>query len=414
MKLTKLVNLIIGNRQLVILLALGLIIRLTLALLPGMKIDVDAWYAWAERLNEVGFSQFYSDQIWTNYTPGYLYVLWILGFLKDFFQINTSVFYLILKLPSIISEIILGIFIYFIISKRSIVWAKIAAASILLNPALIFNTAVWGQIDGLFSLILILSVYYLNYKRYFLSSFLFSIGFLIKPQAILLLPVFALYFFNNLKIKNLAKFIIVTPVVILLLSLPFFVQQPLLGIVNLFLKMAGDYSATSLFAYNFWGAVGFWIPDQTIWNGLSYKVWGYILYFLYWIIVGYFYFKKRLSLYALATLFALSFFFLPTRVHERYLYSALIFLILYAATIKSRVLLILSAILSFIHLLNLYYVYVYYNELYLNLPRLLYNGIFYQLLDSSSKILSALSTSIFILITIVTIRTGYVRKKTKT
>lgn len=414
MQLTKLTNFIKNNQQLVILLTLGFVIRLLLATLPGMKIDVDTWYSWVERLKEVGFSRFYNDQIWTNYTPGYLYILWLLGFLKDFFQINTSFFYLILKVPSIISEIILSIFIYKIIAKKSILWAIIATGLILLNPALIFNSSIWGQIDGLFTLILILSIYYFNYERYFLSSFMLGIGFLIKPQAILLLPIFALYFLNNLRIKYLAKFIIIAPGVILLLSLPFFVQQPFSGIVNLFLKMAGDYSATSLFAYNFWGVVGFWIPDQTIWNGLTYKVWGYILYFLYWIIVGYFYFKRGLSLYAVTALAVLSFFFLPTRVHERYLYSALVFLILYATTIKSRILLILSAILSFIHLLNLYHVYVYYNELYLNLPRLLYNGIIYQLLNSSSKVLSALSTSIFILITIVTIRSGYVHKKTKT
>lgn len=400
------------DRILLLLILLGIISRIILINVPGFKVDVDAWFAWAERLNQVSFSQFYSHQIWTNYTPGYLYVLWMLGFLKDFFQINTPLFYLILKLPSIISEIILGIFIYIIIARKSTLWGLIAAVSILLNPALIFNSAIWGQIDGLFTLILVLSVYYFNYKRFLLSSFLFGLGFLIKPQAILLLPVFALYFFKNLKIKYLTIFVIVAPVVILILSSPFFIQQPIFGIINLFFKMAGDYSTISLFAYNFWGGVGFWIPDQTIWNGLSYKIWGYILYLLYWIVVGYFYLKKGLSLYAIAALFALSFFFLPTRVHERYLYSALVFSFLYAAAIKSRVLLILSAILSSIHLLNLYYVYVYYNELYFNLPRLLYNGILYQLLNSSSKVLSVLSTSIFILITIVIIRSGYVHKKT--
>lgn len=392
----------------------GLIIRLALIPIPGFKIDVDTWAAWASRVYGLGFSNFYSDQIWTNYTPGYLYILWFLGFLKNLFQIGNSTFYLILKLPSIISEIILSIFIYKIIAKKSTSWANITTGLILFNPAFIFNSSIWGQIDGLLTLFLILSLYYFHYQRFFLSLCLFGIGFLIKPQAILILPFMALYFVKNLKIRNLVIFVSAAPVVILLLSLPFFTQQPFSGIVNLFVKMLGDYPSTSLFAYNFWGVVGFWIPDQTIWNGLSYQAWGYILYLLYWILVGYFYLKKELSLYALAALFTLSFFFLPTRVHERYLYPALVFLIFYAAAIKSRVLLILSAILSFIHLLNLYYVYVYYNELYLNLPRLLYNGTIYQLLNGSSKVLSALSTSIFILITIVTVRLGYVRQKTKT
>lgn len=414
MKLTKLANLTAENRLLVILLSFSLTVRLIFALFPGMKIDVDAWFAWAIRLNEVGFSHFYSDQIWTNYTPGYLYILWLLGLLKDFFQINTAFFYLILKLPSIISEIILGIFIYKAVSKRSTLWGLLATASILLNPALIFNSAIWGQIEGLFTLILVLTIYYFHHKKYLFSSFLWGVGFLIKPQAILLLPIFALFFLKNLGITNLAKFISIAPAVVLLSSLPFFIKQPFSGIADLFFKMVGDYSVTSLFAYNFWGLVGYWIPDQTSWHGLSYKDWGYILYFLYWIMVGYFYFKKGFSLWALAVFSALGFFFLPTRVHERYLFPALVFLILYAGTIKSRILLMLSIILSFIHFLNLYYVYVYYNELYLNLPKLLYHDNIYKLLDKSPKVLSALSTSVFIFITMVVVKRVYVHKKTTT
>lgn len=392
--------------NLYIIIIIGLLFRLLLIPLPGFQIDVNVWFAWAERLNQTGFANFYSDQIWTNYTPGYLYILGFLGFIKNLFLINDSVFTLILKLPSIVAEIILGIFIYKQLVPKSFIWATMGLTFILFNPVFIFNSSVWGQIDGLFSLALIMSIYFLNKGRLIPSTIFLSLGFLIKPQAIALLPLFALFLIRNFSVKNLSQLIIPFLLTVFSLSLPFFINQPFSGLPKLFSKMVSDYSFTSLYAYNFWGMIGFWIPDNTLWSGLSYQTWGYILLASYWIVVGYLYFKKKLSVYALATLATLGFFFLPTRVHERYLYPAIVFLILLAAYHKSRLLLILSGALTFLHLLNLYYVYVYYNEFYLRLPKMLYNPIIYNFLDTNNKGLSLISTIIFILIIISIIKYG--------
>ena len=90
----------------------GLTIRLVLANVPGFKIDTDDWFAWALRLDEVGFSKFYSNQVFSDYTPGYMYILSLLVFVKNLLQIDNPTFYLILKLPAIFAEIILGALIY--------------------------------------------------------------------------------------------------------------------------------------------------------------------------------------------------------------------------------------------------------------------------------------------------------------
>lgn len=389
---------------LLIILMLGFLGRLMLAFLPGFKIDMDAWFAWAVRLNQTGFVNFYSDQIWTNYTPGYLYILGFLGFIKNLFNLNDSIFYLILKLPSVTAEIILGVLIYKQIAKKSLIWARIAAGMVLLNPIFVFNSAIWGQIDGLLSLMLVVSIYLLNQKNLIISSIFLGLGFLIKPQAVALFPVFILFLIKNPSVKNFLKLTTPFLLIVFSLSLPFFMNQPFSGITELFSKMVSDYPYTSLFAYNFGGVVGFWIADKNIWNTLSYQSWGYILLTTYWIIIGYFYFRKKLSIYALATLATLAFFFLPTRVHERYLYPAIVFLILSSAIYKSKLLIALTGILSLLHFLNLYYVYVYYNEIYLKLPKVLYYPIIYNFLDTNGKNLSLISTIVFILITIVIIR----------
>lgn len=400
------------NQLVISLIGLGLITRLLLAVLPGFRIDVDAWFAWAQRLNQLGFANFYSDQIWTNYTPGFLYLLGLLGWIKNLLQINDSLFYLVLKLPSILAEMTLAVFIYQWFINKSKTWAKIALMAILFNPAFIFNSAVWGQIDGLFSLALVLSIYFLMQQRFIFSSIFLALGLLIKPQAIFLLPVFGLYLLKNFSLKNFFQLSLPLIFTTFLISLPFFPNLPFTGLINLIYKMLGDYPLSSLYAYNFWGISGFWINDSNLWNGLTLKTWGYLLYIFYWIMIIFLYFEKKISLYSLATLATLGFFFLPTRVHERYLYPAISFLILTAVTLKSRLLLILTVCLSLIHFLNLYYVYVYYNEFYLKMPKLLYHPTLYNLLDTQGRSLSFLSTTIFVLISLVIAKLNYEHSKT--
>ncbi len=371
---------------------------------------MDSWFAWAIRLNQVGFADFYSDQIWTNYTPGYLYILKLLGFFKIIFSIPDNAFYFVLKIPSIAAEIILSILIYRLIYIKSVIWARISAGLVLLNPSFIFNSSIWGQIDGLLALIMLLSIYFLIQKKLILSSFLLGLAFLVKPQSIGVLPILLLFLIRNFSVKHLIQTIMPIISVILILSLPFYTSH-LLGLPQLFYNMIGDYSYTSLFAYNFWGWVGFWIKDSIVWNNLSYYQWGYILFGLYWLLLSFLFLKKKLSIYSLATLAMLGFFFLPSRIHDRYLYPGLFFLIVSTGISKSKSLLILTGLLTLIHFLNLYYVYVYYNEIYLKLPRILYNINLYNYLDGSGKFLSLLSTVLFIIITFVVIKNDFNLKK---
>lgn len=394
------------NTPFLIVLVIGILIRIMISLLPGFKIDMDAWITWAYRLNQFNFANFYSDQVWTNYTPGYLYVLSILGYIKNLFVISDQAFYILLKLPSIIAEIFLGILVYKILGKPQ-KWALVASSFILLNPAFIINSSIWGQIDGLFCLMLVLSVYFLTQKKIIYSSSLLGLSFLIKPQAIILSPVFALFIIKNFSVKNILQLTIPAIVTIFLLSLPFFTTKPIFGIPQLFLKMISDYSYTSLNAYNLWGIVGFWIPDNEIWHGFTYQIWGYILFFFYWLSVLYFYLKGKLTIYSLATLATLSFFFLPTRVHERYLYPALVFLIIVAFQFRSKVLISLASALSVLHLANLYYVYILYNKFQLNYSDALYSKYIYSFVANQPYLLSALSSMFFIATSIIIIKLNY-------
>lgn len=397
---------ILKDRFLIYIIILGFLIRIIFAFLPGFKVDVNAWFVWSERLTSLPLSQFYSDQIWTNYTPGYLYILYFLGHIKNLLGGGDGLFYLVLKLPAIIAEVVLTIFVYkkLIHQKR---WAKISALAIIFNPAFIFNSSIWGQIDGLLTLMMVLTVFFLDKRNLVLSSIFWGLSFLIKPQTIALLPVYGIFIKRN--IKNIIQIIFPAILIIFLFSLPFFPGQPLSGIFNLFFRMMRDYSFTSLYAYNFWGGLGFWIPDNLLWLGIPYQLWGYFLLIGFWVLV-FLTTRHKLSLYSLAALATLSFFFLPTRVHERYLYPAIVFLIVVVSRMRSVKLLLMVVVLTFSHFLNLYYVYVYFNEFYYKMPKILYNPILYNFLDSFGGPISLLSMVIFILISIMIIKYAKIDK----
>src|SRR5699024_6481538 len=62
---------------------LGLTVRLVLGYSQtGYQIDMDTFKSWARIVNEVGFSQIYRQDIFLDYPPGYLYVLWALERLR--------------------------------------------------------------------------------------------------------------------------------------------------------------------------------------------------------------------------------------------------------------------------------------------------------------------------------------------
>lgn len=331
-------------------------VKLLFSFLPSFAIDMSTWLAWGYRLAELGPAHFYSTDIWTHYTPGFLYWLFLggkVGLLNEFF----------IKASSIVADVFLGLIIYSLVKKA---WSeKAALVSFLfytLNPGIIFNSSVWGQIDGVFTLFLFLAIYFLLEKpKLFISAFFWSVAFLIKPQALALLPAIAWVIFDKFRFRGTIKYFVVSAILLVIGSLPFY-PNDILGLPKLIITMANDYPYTSLFAYNFWGIVGIWQNDSQEIAGLTFWAWGTVFYIL--ALVGCFVSalktnnKWRIYLFCALTLFA--FFLFPTRVHERYLFPVFTFLLTAGFLSKNKNLIFFYIVLSILHFLNIFYPYAYY------------------------------------------------------
>ena len=173
----------IGRMNVVLILTLGLLLRLVLASWGTLDLDQGTYIAWSRILTQRGFLGFYDG--WSDYLPGYLYILWLLGKVSTLKLIPDEVLY---KLPAIIGDLVCGYLIFRIVkSTKAKKWAKYSLIAFLFNPAVISNSTLWGQVDILSAVFMIASLWFVK-KNIVLSVFLLAYGTLVKPQVAFVLP----------------------------------------------------------------------------------------------------------------------------------------------------------------------------------------------------------------------------------
>ncbi|MEO5705125.1 MAG: phospholipid carrier-dependent glycosyltransferase [Candidatus Limnocylindrales bacterium] len=177
-----------------VLLALGLTFRLIIAyLLPGsgFKVDLGSFGFWATNLATEGLHGFYDRPFFHDYTPGYLYVLWLVGGVAEFFGGGVGD---LIKIPPILADLAIGYLVWSMTkelggSERA---ARIGALIAIFNPVSWFDSVVWGQVDSVGVVFLLLSLRELWRDRPERSAILATVAALIKPQLGILIPIVAI------------------------------------------------------------------------------------------------------------------------------------------------------------------------------------------------------------------------------
>lgn len=350
-------------------LAIGLIIRIVAAKsIEGFPSDISCFKAWSIAAAE-DIANFYSGKFFCDYPPMYIYILAAIGKVAKL-QSFAPHFILLVKLPAILADIASSYILYKIAKKFiSEKYGILFSLFYLFNPAVIINSALWGQIDSFFSILIMLALLSLIYKRIGLSSALFAVSILIKPQGLIFLPVL---FFELVRQKNLKNFLvafaygILTAIVIIL---PF--SRDPLWIFKLIIKTTQGYEYASFNAYNFFSVIGANLKkDYDTLFIFSYNNWGFIFITLITILTGFFLIKnKKLNIIFLMSFFQISgVFIFSSRMHERYLFPAILLGLMASLFVNDVRLLFISAAFSGTVYLNTYD--VLYRMLYLNYPHI--------------------------------------------
>ncbi len=358
---------------LVVILALGLAFRLIIAyvLLPGSGFGVDrgTFQAWAGELAANGPLGFYDRGFFIDYTPGYLYVLWVVGIVG---QALGGIGDLI-KLPPILADVAIAWLVHSMVrelggSRRA---ALLGAAIVLVNPVTWFDSAIWGQADSFGVVFLLLALRELWRGRPERASILAVVAAVIKPQLGILVPILVVLLVRrHLVLPLLARRrggapgpeledrrpalldrfgsgpvrLLTSGAAALattwLLCLPFGIG--IVGLVEQVVKTAGGYPYLTVNGYNPWAlfsdggnglaAAGTWLRDSVgdKPGEVATLIWGIPA-----VLVGtgapadrhrapsastVARRDDRWTTLLAVTVLAIAFFVVPTRVHERYLF----------------------------------------------------------------------------------------------
>lgn len=322
----------------------ALVLRLFLSSFGTLQLDHGTFVAWGNSLAEGGLKNFYSG--WSDYLPGYLYILWIIGKIN---LLLPSLQTILFKLPAILADIATGYLIYKIVGNKK---GLLFSILYLFNPAIFANSTLWGQVDALTSLFSLFAIYIFPYS-YLLSAVSLAVGTLMKPQAAFILPAILYLFITHRKrFIELLNYCIAGLLVFVLGFLPFSNQPNLIKFVMERLTVSsGQYPYGSINAFSFWGIFGFWKPDNvTFWIGLGISI---VLITLLTIFI----LKRKIQNgeYLISSLSLLITFLFMTRIHERHLLPVLAPLLVSVAT--NPVLLVVYGGLSLTYIANLAYSY---------------------------------------------------------
>ena len=390
-------------------LILILLIRIFLFAQPSFKIDMNDWQAWAARLVDVGPLKFYTSNFFADYLPFYYLFLWVIAEIFSFIfgkaAIFSTTFEIYIKVISNIFDVLTAYTIFVIINKHSKNWATIGSLLYLINPSIIFNSSVWGQIDAIPTFLLTYSIYQLGERKNIMhASVASALSFLIKPLNVSVLPIMLVRVIKSFSMKKIIASISLGILVSFAITIFFFPADPIFGASGHLFSSINMYPYTSLNAYNFWALFGWWKPDTTLWFNLPYHIWGYVLYVFVLCIIFVPYLRKKVKIgiqldYFAGALSSFGFFLFLTRIHERHLFPVFALLIISACIFKSRVLIASYITLVIVNFINLFYSYYYYNVIYNNpmAPK----NILFNISSNYQLIFSVLSLIVFSIMLVV-------------
>lgn len=308
----------------------------------GHEGDMSCFIGWSDMMFNNGPDGFYTSELFADYPPLYMYVLWLVGTIKNIFGITGGSVALLVKMPAIICDFLIAIVFYNYFG--SIKNKRLSALLWLFNPAVILNSAVWGQVDSVYTVFVLISLLYAAKRKSLHAYIAFALAIMLKPQALFYAPVllFALFrdcIYPTFDPKALMKrigFVLLSVFTALLTALPFGLKN----VIGQYIGTVSSYNYASVNAYNFWTMLGMnWQPLTPTVSFLSTA-----LVILSLCMAGAIFFRMhgRARFFWCGGFICLSMFIFSVKMHERYAYPVIALMLFGSLMIKDNRRMLLS------------------------------------------------------------------------
>ncbi|HUO06296.1 MAG TPA: phospholipid carrier-dependent glycosyltransferase [Candidatus Binataceae bacterium] len=360
-----------------------------LTVFSGFGVDVGDYQAWADQMWTGGPAHMYQPGFFIDYPPGYLYALWFAAAFAHMVGATGDFFRLIIESPAIIADFVLAILMYAFIRRGSRGETKVfgfsaaivAMLMVAINPALLYDTVVWGQTDSVMSFVMVLSIGLILIGQYELGWGMAAIGVMVKPQALIILPVIGVWTMFETEFKMWLRSGVALLAVFMLGIGPFQFGHEWDWIFKLYASTAAYYHETSVNAFNLMALIGgVRAQDSETLGGFSYYAIGMSMLvplyaFIAWILMRG---RTPTRLMYASFLAIFGFFMIAPRMHERYLYPAIVLAVPLA--FEAPEMLILFVLLSINFWVNL-----------ADVLRILTAGVFLDRHDGLAMVISSLN-----------------------
>lgn len=298
----------------------------------GFSTDMDTFKAWGELLNRVGFSQAYYQDVYLDYPPGYLYVLSLLDLLRQAFRLpfSSPAYTLLMKLPSLLCDLLCaGALLWLGRRKLGEKMALLLAAAYLFCPAVLINSAQWGQVDSVTTAMLLGSVLLLYREHYLPAALLYGLGIASKPQMLIFAPLYLFFTGKRRRWGQLALGVAGAVAVVLVTAIPFTQGLNFGWLLDKYRATMDYYNYYSVNAYNFWALIGWnWrgLPGEAVPSRLITLAAPVAATTACGLFLGFS--KRKDALFACPVLLMTVMYLFGVKMHERYLYPVFLFLLL--------------------------------------------------------------------------------------
>ena len=245
---------------------LALVLRVILsAQIEGYMVDVNCFVSWGRTMANYGPVGFYPESGFCDYPPAYVWVLGLNSLLSNWLGADAGVTRIIFRFIPGLCDLgacwVLSRFAGRRISSISQRQINILCLTMAFHPALILNSAAWGQMDSVLCLCLLLVAIYAIERKWTLALPLYMLSVMIKPQALMLgfLGLAALIF-TWIREKNSRKDILIGLAVALgvaaVIVIPFGLRQSPGWLINQYAGTLGSYPYATVNTANYYYLFG--------------------------------------------------------------------------------------------------------------------------------------------------------------